>query len=149
MLADSSGSKPDGPGVCELRCETRSDCVPAGGDDDDWECDGGFCSDVAFELCDPFTCEIQGNGVCAVVTGLSTCTTPCTAGGSECAQLEGCLGNDDLGNPICTPLPCGGVAEGEPCVTSTGEDRGTCIGGECICMVDEECTADGHACNRG
>ncbi|MEM9454734.1 MAG: hypothetical protein AAGF11_11180 [Myxococcota bacterium] len=149
--AGSVDSGPQGPGTCAATCQLPADCVVATEPASDWECNAGFCDAVVTaERCDLFTCGIEGVGVCAPVAGISTCTIPCTPGGTECsAPLDDCIGVDDLGTSICAPLPCGGVAEGEPCVTPTGDARGTCIAGECLCMVDEECTARDAVCRRG
>lgn len=147
---NSADSGPQGPGTCAATCMLPADCVVMGEQPRDWECNAGFCDHVApTEPCDPFSCGLDGVGVCASVAGVNTCTIPCTPGSAECsAPLEDCIGATDSGTPICAPLPCGGVAEGEPCVTPAGDARGTCIAGECLCMVDEECTAPSAACRR-
>lgn len=141
-----------GVGLCAATCEAPADCAVMGGAATDWACDAGFCEFIGVPevpACDESTCPGASGMACASVNGDVTCTIPCTAGGTECdASLQACTGEDDAGTSICSPRPCGGVAEGAACTIPMLGQNGTCIGGICSCVSDAECTIPGHACDH-
>lgn len=141
---DSGG----GAGFCGLACEAPADCA-MGGPEEDWACTDGFCEYLVDPMpCDPATCDDLMIGVCADVDGFSVCTTPCDDDSMCAAGFTECTGTDDAGNSICAAIPCGGVAEGEPCDIPMFGQIGTCTEGVCSCTDDAECTAEGYACNN-
>jgi hypothetical protein len=126
-----------------------ADCVPPMGNEADWACTDGFCEYIAeIPACDPASCDDLMIGVCSEVDGVSICTTPCSDDTMCLAGFTECTGTDDAGNMICQALPCGGVAEGEPCDIPMFGQIGTCTDGVCTCTDDAECTAMGFACNN-
>lgn len=83
------------------------------------------------------------------VGGANTCVSvPGCADDQACedAFLAGftCTGSDDNGQAYCEP-PAFSCTPGDPC----DGGYGTCndAGDSCVCMGDEECTAEGTACN--
>ncbi len=145
-----SGSTGGDTGYCAPTCVVVADCVQPGGNLADWTCTtDGFCEFVGVPPpCDPMTCPAAAGLVCADVDGVSTCVIPCVMSGSEC-DLFGfaCTGVTDMGDGICEPPPCGGAAEGDPCIIMGLGQYGTCTGGACTCVADAECTGPGLACN--
>jgi hypothetical protein len=138
----------DGPGYCTQACSSRLDCVPAGANPDDFACVDGFCEYVGtIPPCDPAACDDLMLGVCSEDDGVSVCTTLCEDDSMCIPGFTECTGTDDAGNSICDPIPCWGVAEGEPCEIEGFGQIGICIEGECACTDDSQCTAEGFGCN--
>ena len=146
----------DGDGFCGLACEAVEDC-DLGLGTDGWSCDEGFCM---FEVpaCDPdapgdvidFTDCFGQPANCVPVDGVNTCVqVPGCADDQACedAFLAGytCTGADDNAQAYCEP------PEPEPFVCTPGEacegGYGVCndAGDACVCMDDEQCTAEGTA----
>lgn len=148
-----SGTGPGGAGFCGQTCAAVGDCVPMGGMESDYACTEGFCEFIG-EIpdpppCDTATCDDLMLGTCAMVDGVSLCTTPCSDDSMCLAGFTACTGMDDAGNSICEALPCGGAAEGEPCNFGGADQYGVCTDGVCSCTDDAECTAAGQGCNPG
>jgi hypothetical protein len=137
----------DVPGVCALVCTVVEDCAQ-GGNPSDFACTNGFCEYTGvIPRCDPATCDDLLIGYCTELDGVSTCAMACSDD-SMCIQgFTECTGQDDAGNPICAPIPCFGMAEGEPCEIDGFGQLGVCTNGECSCTEDSECTAEGFGCN--
>ena len=151
---DGSGSTGGGPtaGVCAATCENADDCCPLGalgcpsGDyPNNWSCEDGFC---AFGGCSEdaeCTDLLDPNSECHPISGIGTCFEPCREDG-DCMMLLGadgtCTGMADDGTMYCE------VAV-DPCRTDDDcGGNGTCDveTGTCGCLVDEQCTDDGMAC---
>jgi hypothetical protein len=94
------------------------------------------------------SCPAAAGFACAFVDGQDLCVIPCAVGGNQCDPfLLECTGVTDAGEMICQSPPCGGAAEGAPCLIDGFGQVGTCTDGLCTCVDDTECTGPGLACN--
>ncbi|WP_266222025.1 hypothetical protein [Paraliomyxa miuraensis] len=87
-------------------------------------------------------------GQCTFVDGFSVCATPCVDDMACIVGFTECAGVDDLGNSICSALPCYGAVEGQPCEIAGFGQIGVCTDGECVCTDDSQCTAMGFGCDH-
>ena len=81
VLAACGCSSDDGPSakMCLEACSVAADCVTTGTTEEDWKCRGARCD---FIVC-------TNDSDCIALR--SDWSTPCTAGGNECAQNWVCI----------------------------------------------------------